>query len=144
IQKPINFGVIEPGLYRSGYPQAQDYPFIKSLNIKTIVTLVSKEMPEGYQSFMDANGISHKVFDMAGTKKQVIDLDMMQAILEVVADNNNYPLLIHCNHGKHRTGCVVGLIRKASQWDVPAILSEYTHYASPKVRDSDLEYLTKF
>ncbi|KAJ1338431.1 tyrosine-protein phosphatase SIW14 [Microdochium nivale] len=140
----INFGIVVPGLYRSGYPQAQDYPFVQTLKLKTIVTLVSKEMPDGYQDFIDANGITHKVFDMAGTKKQVISTDMMLEILDVVTDSANHPLLIHCNHGKHRTGCVVGLVRKASQWDVPAVLQEYTRYASPKVRETDLDYLTKF
>lgn len=139
-----NFGVIEPGLYRSGYPQAENYPFIKSLNIKTIVTLVSKELPEGYQSFIDENGITHRIFDMAGTKKQAISLDMMQEILEVVTNSDNYPLLIHCNHGKHRTGCVAGLVRKASRWEPSAIVQEYTQFASPKARETDIEYLTKF
>ncbi|KXJ96682.1 protein-tyrosine phosphatase, partial [Microdochium bolleyi] len=141
---PINFGIVTPGLYRSGYPQVHDYPFIQSLKLKTIVTLVSKEMPDGYQAFMDTNGITHRVFNMAGTKKEVISTEMMQRILDVVTDSANYPLLIHCNHGKHRTGCVVGLIRKASEWEIPAILQEYSHYASPKVRETDLEYLTKF
>lgn len=28
------------------------------------------------------------------------------------ADARNHPLLIHCNKGKHRTGCLVGCFRK--------------------------------
>jgi len=144
VKQLSNFGVIEPGLYRSGYPQTEHYPFLKSLNIKTIVTLVSKELPEGYQAFIDENGITHRIFDMAGTKKQAISLDMMQEILEVVTNSDNYPLLIHCNHGKHRTGCVAGLVRKASQWGPSAIVQEYTRFASPKARETDIEYLTKF
>lgn len=45
---------------------------------------------------------------------------------------------------QHRTGCVVGVIRKVSGWQLPGILDEYRSYAAPKVRDCDLEYLAKF
>ncbi len=141
---PINFGVVAPGLYRSGYPQAADYPFMRGLGLRTIVTLVGKNMPDGYQAFIDGTGINHQIFDMAGTKKEEIPLSMMKSIAAVVLDPENYPLLIHCNQGKHRTGCVVGIIRKQSAWDVNAIIQEYTDYAAPKIRMSDIAYIRNF
>ncbi|RYP65005.1 hypothetical protein DL771_008502 [Monosporascus sp. 5C6A] len=141
---PINFGVVVPGLYRSGYPQATDYFFMQGLGLKTIVTLVGKEMPHGYQQFIATNGINHRIFDMSGTKKSEIPLSLMKSIAGVVMNRENYPLLIHCNHGKHRTGCVVGIIRKQSAWDVNSIIQEYTEYAAPKVRESDIDYIRHF
>ena len=143
-QPPINFGVVIPGIYRSGYPEASDFPFIQSLKLKTIVTLVNKDMPDGYQQFMDKNGITHRVFDMAGTKKEVIPLSLMRSIATVVLNRENHPLLIHCNHGKHRTGCVVAVIRKHNAWEVNAIIKEYTQFAEPKVRDTDIDYIRNF
>ncbi|KAI0539379.1 tyrosine phosphatase family-domain-containing protein [Xylaria digitata] len=142
-QPPINFSVVSDGLYRSGYPQTQDYPFIQSLKLKTIVTLVKKELPDGYQEFIQDNRITHRIFDMAGTKKEDIPIEMMSAIYAVVSNRENYPLLIHCNHGRHRTGCVVGVLRKSSQWDLKRIIDEYTTFAEPKVREVDLKYLTE-
>lgn len=141
---PVNFAIVSEGLYRSGYPQAQDYPFMQSLKLKTIVTLVRKELPDGYQEFMQVNRITHKIFDMAGTKKEDIPVEMMRAIHAVVSEPENYPLLIHCNHGKHRTGCVVGVFRKSNQWDLKRIIDEYSTFAEPKVRETDLRYLTDF
>ncbi|KAI0102456.1 tyrosine phosphatase family-domain-containing protein [Nemania sp. FL0031] len=143
-QPPINFSVVSEGLYRSGYPQPQDYPFIQGLRLKTIVTLVDKELPDGYQEFIHINGITHKIFDMAGTKKEDIPINMMRSIFAVVSQPNNYPLLIHCNHGKHRTGCVVGVLRKSNQWDLKSIINEYSAFAEPKVRETDVKYLTDF
>ncbi len=35
--RPVNFGTVIPGFYRSGYPQTEDYEFLKSLGLKTIV-----------------------------------------------------------------------------------------------------------
>ncbi|KAI1337266.1 tyrosine phosphatase family-domain-containing protein [Xylariaceae sp. FL0016] len=143
--EPVNFStVVAGGLYRSGYPQAQDYPFIQSLKLKTIVTLVGKELPDGYAEFMTSNGITHQIFDMAGTKKEEIPWKLMQAIQLFVTNSQNWPLLIHCNHGKHRTGCVIGVMRKTSQWTMDRIIDEYTSFAAPKVRETDIKYLTEY
>lgn len=45
---------------------------------------------------------------------------------------------------QHRTGCVVAITRKLQQWSNERILHEYKTFASPKVRDGDLEYISKF
>ncbi|KAI0389714.1 tyrosine phosphatase family-domain-containing protein [Xylariaceae sp. FL0594] len=141
---PVNFSEVFDGLYRSGYPQPEDYPFLQSLGLKTIVTLVNKDLPDGYREFMQANNITHRVFDMAGTKKEEIPVELMRSIIQVVSDRRNYPMLIHCNHGKHRTGCVVGVLRKSKNWDMKRIIDEYTSFAEPKVRETDLKYLADF
>lgn len=81
---------------------------------------------------------------MKGTKKETIPPNIMKAILTVVLDHQNYPLLLHCNHGKHRTGCVVGVIRKVSGWNMQKVLDEYRTYAEPKIRECDVEYISAF
>ncbi|KAI1765249.1 protein-tyrosine phosphatase [Hypoxylon sp. FL1150] len=141
---PTNFAVVLPGLFRSAYPEAADYPFMQTLNLKTIVTLVGKELPQEYQEFIQANGIAHDVFDMVGTKKAVIPTETMQSILSIVNDRKNYPLLIHCNHGRHRTGCVIGALRKIHEWDTTSVIQEYSKFAEPKAREADVKYLTDF
>ncbi|KAL2265304.1 hypothetical protein VTJ83DRAFT_6404 [Remersonia thermophila] len=142
--RPVNFGVVVPGVYRSSFPKAEDYGFIKELKLKTIVTLVRKDFPEGYNEFLERNGIRHAVFDMKGTKKESIPITTMRSILSVVLDRRNHPLLIHCNHGKHRTGCVIGIVRKLSGWNISNIIREYCAFAEPKVRDCDIDYITAF
>ncbi|KAK3344870.1 tyrosine phosphatase family-domain-containing protein [Neurospora tetraspora] len=142
--RPKNFGVVVPGVYRSSFPQSEDYPFIEGLKLKTMVTLVQKDFPEGFDAFLSRNGIKHHVFDMKGTKKEAIPITTMKAILRLVLNQANHPLLIHCNHGKHRTGCVVGIVRKTLGWDVNNILEEYRSYAEPKVRETDVNYIQGF
>lgn len=80
---------------------------------------------------------------MTGTKK-AIPMNVMRSILDLAFDRENYPLLLHCNHGKHRTGCVVAAIRKVSGWQMDAILNEYETYAAPKVRKCDIDYISNF
>ncbi|KAI0180688.1 hypothetical protein GGR52DRAFT_566949 [Hypoxylon sp. FL1284] len=151
VEKPLrlsdmplaNFAQVLPGLYRSGYPEAPNYAFMQTLGLKTIVTLVNKEFPDGFQQFINANRITHWVFDLASTK-EMIPIDTMQSILSIVNDQKNYPLLVHCKGGKHRTGCVMGIIRKINEWDTPSIIQEYSKFAQPKAREVDVEYLTSF
>jgi hypothetical protein len=63
-------------------------------------TLVDKDYPEGYQTFMQSSGINHVVIKMEGTKKVEIPQSVMNSILEVVMDRQNHPLLLHCNQGR--------------------------------------------
>ncbi len=129
-------------------------------------TLVDRDIPDGYRSFVLASGIKHHVFDTKGTKKQAIPVRVMNSILRQVLDSRNYPLLIHCNHGKvswylpkippatalrqltwqsqHRTGCVVAVMRKLAGLDMASIIDEYKAYAAPKVRQCDLDYIAGF
>ncbi|ODA78087.1 hypothetical protein RJ55_06690 [Drechmeria coniospora] len=145
VGRPVNFGVVVPGVYRSSYPKPDDYDFLRSLRLKTVVTLVKKdELDHALALFTSDNGIRQVVFNMKGTKKEAIPATLMAAILQLVMDKGNYPLLVHCNHGKHRTGCVVAVVRKFSGWDLDHVLDEYRTFASPKVRECDLDYINAF
>ncbi|CVL02730.1 related to tyrosine-protein phosphatase SIW14 [Fusarium mangiferae] len=143
--RPHNFGVVIPGFYRSSFPRSHDFEYLKGLGLKTIVTLVKKdELDQDLETFVQREGIRQVVFNMKGTKKEAIPLSTMKAILSIVLDKSNYPLLIHCNHGKHRTGCVVGVVRKIAGWDAESVVAEYKSYAEPKARECDVNYLDDF
>ncbi|KAM0277584.1 hypothetical protein ACHAQH_005703 [Verticillium albo-atrum] len=143
--RPVNFGIVVPGVYRSSYPKGEDFDFVKNLGLRTIVTLGQKDEPdEVYGRFLAANSIRHHIIEMKGTKKQSIPIHTMRHILRIVLDKQQYPLMIHCNHGKHRTGCVVAVMRKLSGWEVSNVLDEYRTFAEPKVRDCDIGYITDF
>jgi tyrosine-protein phosphatase SIW14 len=49
---------------------------------------------------METNGIKHIVIDVQSTKKVNIPLAVMKSVMEVALDRRNYPMLMHCNHGK--------------------------------------------
>ena len=74
-------------------------PLIKSS------TLVDKEYPEGYKSFMHSSGIKHVCITMEGTKKADIPESVMSTILETVLNPQNHPLLVHCNQGRVCDAC---------------------------------------
>ncbi|TGO12556.1 hypothetical protein BTUL_0086g00310 [Botrytis tulipae] len=141
----LNFGVIAPNaIYRSSFPQQEDFEYLGTLGLKSIVTLVKKDFPPEFLAFMEAHGIRHYVIEMQGTKKVDIPEHIMNQIMRISLDKENHPLLIHCNHGKHRTGCAAAIIRHVSGWSVQSIVEEYKTFAAPKARDVDIKYITEY
>ena len=60
------------------------------------------------------------------------------------SDVRNHPILIHCNKGKHRTGCLVGCLRKVQKWSLIGIFEEYRRFAGTKVRVLDQQFIELF
>ncbi|TQS33912.1 hypothetical protein Golomagni_05728 [Golovinomyces magnicellulatus] len=139
---PINFGVVAPGIYRSSFPISEDFQYLQSLKLKTILSLVKKDFSLEFQDFVKSNSINHIVLDMIGTKKVEISEAMMKNIMSIALDQSRYPILIHCNHGRHRTGCAVAAIRFVKGWEIKNTLQEYRDFAAPKARECDINYIT--
>lgn len=61
-----------------------------------------------------------------------------------MVDKRNHPMLIHCNKGKHRTGCLVGCLRKLQHWSYTSIFEEYRLFSYPKSRSMDQQFIELF
>ncbi|KAF2635846.1 hypothetical protein P280DRAFT_460947 [Massarina eburnea CBS 473.64] len=143
---PSNYGAVVPGsVYRSSYPQEKNYDFLKSLGVKTIITLVPEEISPEYRDFMRGADIQHFQVHVNANKGgvRVQSCDMNRA-LNIVLDRTNHPILIHCNKGKHRTGCVVATLRRLQGLDIELIREEYHTYADPKARFWDEVFFEHF
>ncbi|KAJ4292351.1 tyrosine-protein phosphatase siw14 [Kalmusia sp. IMI 367209] len=143
---PSNYGAVVPGsVYRSSYPEAKNFDFLQSLELKTIITLVPEEIPANYRQFMESAGIQHFQVHINANKGavRVQNCDINRA-LNIILDRSNHPILIHCNKGKHRTGCVVATLRRIQGADIEAIRDEYHTYADPKARFWDEVFFEHF
>ena len=65
-------------------------------------------------------------------------------VLRIILDERNHPILVHCNKGKHRIGCVVGVLRKLQGWSLTSIFDEYQRFAGNKIRTTDQEFIELF
>ena len=144
--RPVNFQTIGPGLYRSSYPQPPHFYELDKLNLKTIVTLVPQTLPEPYAKFISRNEITHHHIPILANKDPDIYTsdDTICKVLELMLDQSNYPMLIHCNKGKHRTGCVTASFRRVTGWTFEACVAEYEQYAKPKDRALDKVFIGRF
>ncbi|KAI9358278.1 tyrosine phosphatase family-domain-containing protein [Zopfochytrium polystomum] len=141
-----NFALVCKGVYRSAFPKKKNFPFLKRLRLKSVLTLILEEYPEQNQRFLEENDISFFQFGVAGNKEPFVDIpeETICAALTVIMDRRNHPLLIHCNKGKHRTGCLVGCLRKLQTWSYTSIFDEYRRFSHPKSRVMDQQFIELF
>ncbi len=89
--------------------------------------------------------------------------DVVVQALGLILDRENYPLMVMCNLGRHRTGpparavsappgsgrpgaagTVVGCLRKLQRWNLTSIFEEYRRYAGSKVRLLNEQFIELF
>ncbi|KAI3705977.1 hypothetical protein L1987_76228 [Smallanthus sonchifolius] len=143
---PINFANVEDRVYRSGFPQPSNFTFLETLQLRSIIYLCPEPYPEENLEFLKANNIRLFQFGIDGTKELSVDVlrNIITEALNILIDVRVHPVLIHCKRGKHRTGCVVGSLRKLQNWCLSSVLEEYKLYAGVKSRDTDLKFLETY
>lgn len=144
---PSNYGAVVPGsIYRSSYPEQKNYEFLRDLKIKSIITLVPEPISPEYQAFMDESNIQHFHVHIRANKGEVrVESCEMSRALRLIMDRTNHPILIHCNKGKHRTGCTVAVLRRIfGKMSLDMIRDEYHTYAGAKARFLDEVFFENF
>eukprot|EP00128_Syssomonas_multiformis_P011185 Colp12_sorted_trinity150504_noHs@23074 len=141
-----NFAMVNKGVYRSGFPKKKNFPFLKKLGLKSILTLVLEDYPEANRKFCEENGITIYQFGVPGNKEPFVDIpeDVIAKAVATVLDSRTHPILIHCNKGKHRTGCLVGCVRKMQHWSHTSVCDEYRRFSHPKSRTLDQQFIELF
>ncbi|KAJ6853066.1 putative tyrosine-protein phosphatase [Iris pallida] len=143
---PPNFAMVDRGIYRSGFPGADNLPFLANLNLRSIVYLCPEPYPQSNADFVSSRGIRLFQFPIEGSKEPFVNIpkDTVVEALRVLLDIRNHPVLIHCNGGKHRTGTLVGCFRKLQNWCLSSVFEEYVRFAAAKARMSDLKFIETF
>lgn len=139
---PSNFSPVERRLYRSASPMPLNFPFIKQLGIKTIIWLASEDPDDMVLDFVDEHDIrlEHLGLLTEGIKPwDPIHMSTVQEALELVIDPENYPVLMCCGMGRHRTGAVVGCLRKLQGWSFASLADEYQRFSGLKSERSNVE-----
>ncbi|GMI69111.1 plant and fungi atypical dual-specificity phosphatase 1 [Hibiscus trionum] len=143
---PFNFAMVDNGIFRSGFPDSANFSFLQKLNLRSIIYLCPEPYPESNTEFLKSNEIKLFQFGIEGYKEPFVNIpeDTIREALKVVLDVRNHPVLIHCNRGKHRTGCLVGCLRKLQRWCLSSVFDEYQRFAAAKARVSDQRFMELF
>ncbi|KAF1804046.1 tyrosine phosphatase family-domain-containing protein [Mucor lusitanicus] len=140
---PENFNMVCEHVYRSSFPKKKHYKFLEKLKLKSVLTLILEEYPEQNMKFLEEQNIQFLQFGIAGNKEPFVQIpeDKISAALAALLDKRNHPILIHCNKGKHRTGCLIGCLRKIQNWSHTSIFDEYRRFSHPKSRSMDQQFI---
>ncbi|KAJ4793808.1 Phosphotyrosine protein phosphatases superfamily protein [Rhynchospora pubera] len=102
LHPPVNFAMVEDGIYRSGFPEPSNFPFLQTLKLRSIIYLCPEPYPQANVEFLKSNGIKLFQFAIEGSKEPFVKIpeDTIREALKVLLDDRNHPLLIHCRRGK--------------------------------------------
>lgn len=122
----FNFQIVSQGgtdgaeaVYRSGQPKKEDWDYLEKIGVKTVVKLnqFSSDADESEELglakkhninvipiYMPPEDFPKNINLWASPDEKVL----MQAI-EALENKNNWPVLVHCSHGKDRTGLVIAV-----------------------------------
>lgn len=108
---PIDrFHEVAPGIYRGARPTKQGLDALAAAGFKTIINLDDDKKPAAeearYAKSLGIETLSEPMSGFWSPKDPQVD-----RILEHLADPSHRPLFIHCQHGRDRTGLLVGLFR---------------------------------
>ena len=147
IVPPQNFGFVEPDLYRSSQPTELNFPFLEKLRLRTAIYLAPDEPPAPLLAWFEDQRINlvHLGEDVGKRSpwKPISEETVLEG-LHVMLDPASYPLIVMCNLGRHRTGTLVGCLRKLQGWNLTAILEEYRRHAGPKFRLLNEQFIELF
>ncbi|GJN12859.1 hypothetical protein PR202_ga31175 [Eleusine coracana subsp. coracana] len=130
---PANFGIVDTGVYRSGFPDADSFGFLRaSASGPSCEYLCPEPYPEANAAFLKAEGTRLFQFGIEGNKDPYVSIpvDAIMGALRVLLDVRNNPVLIHGKRGKN--------------WCLSSVFEEYHRYAAGKSRLSDLRFIESF
>jgi tyrosine-protein phosphatase SIW14 len=82
-------------------------------------------------------------FGIEGNKEPFVGIDdeQLEKALLCALDTRHQPLLVHCNKGKHRTGCFVGILRRIAGHSLASAFAEYRQFLGATFISRDLDRL---
>ena len=130
LETPSLFARVDKGLFRSTYPIATNHDFLRSLSLKSILCLSPDIVDESLQRFCKSEGVRLHAFDVGESSEpfEDFDCDVVIQAATVAALPEHRPLLVVCDTGKIRTGCVVAVLRLSQRWSLTAVLDEFSRF----------------
>lgn len=146
VTPPENFSPVCGKIYRSSFPRIENFKFLQKLKLKSIICLIPEDYPIENLKFNEENNINFFQIGLSGNKEPFVKIkpDLVTKALKIILNPENQPILIHCNRGKHRTGCISGCIRKLQSWSLSMIFDEYRKFAYPKERPLDQQFIEMY
>lgn len=109
-------------LYRGAQPTREGFEHLKTLGIKTVISLRAHHSDE---ELLEGTGLTYISIP---TDTWEIPHDKAAAFLRVAADPEAAPVFVHCQHGADRTGVMVASYRVVVEgWEKNRAIREMTH-----------------
>lgn len=121
-----NFGQINDHIYRGAQPKGDNYRQLAAIGVKTIVDLRG-DAERGARTAAEGAGLRYINLPLAD--KQYPQADAAQQFLDIVNNQENWPVYVHCAGGRHRTGSMIATYRMSvDHWTIDQAYDEMKQY----------------
>ncbi|WP_277949284.1 dual specificity protein phosphatase family protein [Pseudomonas sp. LFM046] len=140
VEPAFNFYRMSPSLYRSALPHSGDVPLLEQLGVRTVVSFIKDD---DAQWLGDAKV---RTVSIPLHADRVDDADVIRVLGAVQAAERLGPVLIHCKHGRDRSGLMAAMYRTVVQgWSKEEALREMQQggFGDPASMASAVAYVQK-
>lgn len=139
-----NFHQVNEHLYRGAQPLSGGMRMLAARGIKTIVNLRGEDEGTRAES-TDASAAGLRYFNvpMQGLSRPTDE--QVERVLAIINDPQNWPVFVHCNHGKDRTGTIIACYRISHDgWTSEKAKAEAKHYGMNWVQFRMKDYIKDY
>jgi protein tyrosine/serine phosphatase len=139
-----NFHQVNEHLYRGAQPLSGGMRLLATKGIKTIVNLRGEDEGTRVES-TDAREAGLRYFNvpMKGLSRPTDE--QVEKVLAIINDSQNWPVFVHCNHGKDRTGTIIACYRISHDgWTSEKAKAEAKHYGMSWVQFGMKDYIKDY
>jgi len=127
--------LVKGAIYRSAEPRPCHLPWLTRFGIKTLVCVKRTLPTPGTLQYARAYGIGVARIDLGPDGE--MDPRAVQRALDVIAQPSLWPVLLHCDGGRHRSGIVTAALHRSQGVSLKQALETYELGAAPSARVSD-------
>ncbi|KAF9672133.1 hypothetical protein SADUNF_Sadunf11G0009000 [Salix dunnii] len=87
---PLNFAMVDNGIFRSGFPDSANFTFLQSLSLRSILYLCPEPYPEANSDFLKDNGVQLFQFGIEMCKEPFVNIpeETIREALKVLLASN--------------------------------------------------------
>lgn len=139
-----NFHQVNKNLYRGAQPGNGGIRKLKELGVKTIINLRGAD--EGTQAEEEEARAAHlNYFNVPMDGLGRPSDEKVEKILSLINDAKNWPVFVHCNHGKDRTGTIIACYRISHDgWKLDEAMKEAKSYGMSWVQFKMKDYIKDY
>src|SRR5262249_25821225 len=121
-----NFGKVNDHFYRGAQPKGRNYEQLAALGIKTIVDL-REDSRDDARSATERAGMRY--INLPMKEKSYPQADTAARFLQIVNDQANWPVFVHCAGGRPRSGVMTAVYRMSVDgWGIDRAYHEMKQY----------------
>jgi len=121
-----NYGQVNDHIYRGSQPKDEEYQELAAAGIKTVLDL-REDAKSGSKADAEQAGLQYVNLPLGD--KEYPQADAARRFLEIVNDQTNWPVYVHCAGGRHRTGSMIAVYRMTvDHWTLDQAYAEMKKY----------------